>query len=184
MKNRIIFTLLGGVLLFLWQFLSYAFPNLHESAMRYTPTQDTILSAIAASGLQEGMYVIGMPDPASMSDREKGEATMAAYEGKPYGVLNYQKSHSFAMGMNLFRGMSVCMVLSFILFWILSQQKAPSMINSILICIGIGFMAFLSIPYTNFIWFKNPDIWAHLIDAFVPWTILGILGHRFVSKQA
>ena len=30
-------------------------------------------------------------------------------------------------------------------------------------------------PYSNFIWFKNPDVWAHMIDATVPFAVLGLI---------
>jgi hypothetical protein len=40
------------------------------------------------------------------------------------------------------------------------------------------------IPYTNYIWYQTPDIWAHLLDAFVPYALLGFLYARFWRSAA
>ena len=48
----------------------------------------------------------------------------------------------------------------------------------------VGFFAFLVVPYTNYIWYQTPDIWAHLLDAFVPYAIIGALYARFWRSAA
>ncbi len=62
MKKALLFALIGAVILFAWQFLSFAMPNFHKSSMEYTPLQDEILAAIDNSGLKEGMYMLKEPD--------------------------------------------------------------------------------------------------------------------------
>ena len=56
MKRLLFSSLAGGLILFFWQFLSFAAVNLHRSAQQYTPHQDEILAKLAELDLEEGMY--------------------------------------------------------------------------------------------------------------------------------
>jgi hypothetical protein len=178
MKNSVLFSLLGGAILFGWQFLSWAMPNFHESAVTYTPLQDQILTAMQEAGLKEGMYMLGQPDPALMEDMAKYEEMAAQYEGKAWAVVNYKASNSSSMGTNMLRGFVVCILIAGMLFWMMQQLKTPSLKNHLLLSLGIGFIGFLFVPYTNFIWFKEPDVYAYLLDGIAPWLLLGWLGNR------
>ena len=178
MKKHFLFALIGAAILFIWQFMSFAMPNFHKAAQGYTPLQDSLLKAIEQTGLKEGMYVLGMPDPEIMNDEAKCAEVMKKYEGKPWAVLNYQMNNSSAMGMNMVRGFFTCFIISWILFWLMSQMKEGSLKNHVLLSLAVGFISFSFVPYTNFIWFKNPDILAHLLDGIAPWLILGWVGNK------
>lgn len=176
MKKSLLFALIGGVIIFVWQFISFAIPNFHKAGMEYSPVQDEVLAAIEKSGMKEGMYMLGQPSPDL--PKEDYDAAMKTYEGKPWGILNYQLDSSMSMALNMFRGFIIALIVALIFFWILRQQKNPTLMKRVLLGIGIGFMSFLFVPYTNFIWFKEPDIWAYMLDGVVPWAILGFVGHK------
>lgn len=182
MKHKLLFSLIGAIVIFAWQFLSYAMPNFHKSATAYTPAQDSILNMLEKQGLSEGMYYLGQPDP-SLSKAEQ-QSSMEAYEGKPWAVINYHKANSMDMTMPMIRGIMVCFVISFLLFWLFVQQKSPTLTNRILLSLAVGMIGFFFTPYTNFIWYKEPDIFAHFADAIVPWVILGFIGHKMAQMQA
>ena len=180
MKRKILFTLIGGIIIFAWQFLSFAIPNLHKSASKYTPAQDEILKKFEELNLEEGMYFLGQGDPSM--DREAQSAAMEAYIGKPWAVVNYQLSMSGDMVMPMIRGLVVCFMIAFLLFWIYQQQKDPMLINRLLVSLAVGLLGFLFLPYSDFIWYKEPDIYAYLADGIVPWLILGFIGHKKAPK--
>jgi glycerol uptake facilitator-like aquaporin len=182
MKRKLIFSFIGAIIIFAWQFISYAMPNFHKSAARYTPAQDSILQAIAKQGLGEGMYFLGQPDP-SLSRAEQ-EAAMEKMDGKSWAVINFHETNSMSMGMNMFRGFLVCFVISFLLFWLFLQQKDPSLTNRLFLSLAVGMIGFFFVPYTNFIWYKAPDIFAHFADAIVPWVLLGFIGHKMAPSKA
>ena len=54
MKKLFVGALVGGLILFIWQFLSWSLLNIHLPEMQYTPAQDEILSALSEAGLEEG----------------------------------------------------------------------------------------------------------------------------------
>jgi glycerol uptake facilitator-like aquaporin len=140
------------------------------------------MKAIEKQGLKEGMYFLGQPDP-SLSQAEQ-QAAMEKMDGKPWAVLNYHETNSMSMAMNMARGFVVCFVISFLLFWLLHQQKNPTLINRMLLALAVGMIGFFFEPYTNFIWYKAPDIFAHFADAIFPWLILGFIGHKMAPLQA
>ena len=176
MKKLILFSLIGAVILFAWQFLSFAMPNLHKASMEYTPLQDEVLAVLESSGLQEGMYMLGQPDP--KLPRDEYNQGMEGYKGKPWAILNYQAENNDKMAMNMIRGFLVCLVISALFFWVIRQQKDPTLLKRVLTGLAIGLVGFFFVPYTNFIWFREPDIWAYLADGIVPWAILGLVGHK------
>lgn len=181
MKQKLLFSLIGAVIIFAWQFLSYAMPNFHKSASAFIPTQDSILTMLEKQGITEGMFLLGQPDP-SLSQAEQ-QAMMESMDGKPWAVINYHKQNSMDMAMPMIRGILVCFVISFLLFWLFLQQKNPTLVNRLYLALAVGMIGFFFVPYTNFIWYKAPDIFAHFADAIVPWVILGFIGHKMAASQ-
>jgi len=63
-------------------------------------------------------------------------------------------------------------------------EKQDTIMAFLIYLCTVGFVAFLVVPYTNYIWYQTPDIWAHLLDAFVPYAIIGALYARFWRSAA
>uniref|UniRef100_UPI003F6A21F7 hypothetical protein n=1 Tax=Sediminibacterium sp. TaxID=1917865 RepID=UPI003F6A21F7 len=58
MKKNIIASIVGGVLLFMWQFLSWTAINLHSPSQQYSAKQDTILAILKTHLDKEGGYYL------------------------------------------------------------------------------------------------------------------------------
>ena len=184
MKPFVLSTVVGGLVLFFWQFLSFAAINLHGPAQEYTPLDREILAHLDALNLEQGMYALGSPSPEERADPEGlGAEYMARMEGQPYGVLNYQHEWRGDMTPNLIRSMFMNLLAAALISWLLSQAKHPTILKCALFSIAIGFAGFIFYPYSNFIWFKNPDIVAHLIDAIVPFALVGVLNHLLTPSS-
>jgi hypothetical protein len=156
-------------------------PNFHKSASSYTSSQDELLQKIEESGLEEGMYFLGQPDP-SLSSEEQQEY-MKSREGQPWAVLNFQETYSSNTAMRLIRGLIVCFVIAFLLFWMMLQQKNPSLQNRLFVALAVGMISFLFVPYSNYIWYREPDIWSYFADGVVPWLIVGFIGHKMAPAK-
>jgi glycerol uptake facilitator-like aquaporin len=126
------------------------------------------------------MYFLGQPDPSLSMDQQK--TAMEKLDGKPWAVINFHETNAMSMAMNMTRGFLVCFVISFLLFWIFLQQKDPTLMNRIFLSLAVGMIGFFFVPYTNFIWYKAPDIFAHFADGIVPWLILGFVGHKMAPS--
>ena len=88
MKKQLLFSFVGALVLFFWQFVSWGIENnLHIDQQQYTDKQEVLLEAIAETGLEPGMYALGKPAGMTEEDMRYWEET---FRGKPWGVLNYQ----------------------------------------------------------------------------------------------
>ena len=175
MKKTIIGSLVGPIIIFLWQFLSFAAVNLHKPAQQYTEKQEAIMSFLNNQGLQEGGYFMpGLPETAT---RAEMEAAMKATDGKPWARIEYHnkaENNTNAMIMNMIRGLLVNIVIVFLFCWLVGKINNPGFGTILGGALAVGMIGFLNQPYTLFIWYKSFDIWANFLDAVVMWGLAGI----------
>lgn len=175
MKKSLIGALVGAIIIFVWQFLSFAAVNLHKPAQQYTEKQDAIMSFLNSQGLEEGGYILpSVPETASNSEME---AAMKASDGKPWASVQYHKEAQNSisdMMMNMVRGFLVNFVIVFLFCWIVRKMVAPTFGTILGSALAVGMISFLNQPYTGFIWYKWFDIWAFLLDAVVCWGLTGL----------
>lgn len=168
---------LGGLILFLYQFVSFAGANFHGNAQAYTEKQDTIMAFLQTLNLEDKQYII--PRPADNATPEDQQKYAVESQGKPWAMINYHNSHNTGMIMPMVRGLLIDILAIFLLFGLLDKIADINTTKSILYACTVGFFAFLVVPYTNYIWYQTPDIWAHLLDAFAPYAIVGALYAKF-----
>ena len=152
MKPFVLSTVVGGFVLFFWQFLSFAAINLHGPAQEYTPLDREILAHLDALNLEEGMYALGSPSPEERADPDGlGAEYMARMEGKPYGVLNYQHEWRGDMTPNLIRSLVMNLIAAALITWLLSQSKNPTIVKRTITAVAIGFAgSFFTLTATSF----------------------------------
>ncbi|TAG30042.1 MAG: hypothetical protein EAZ13_10010 [Sphingobacteriia bacterium] len=183
MKKSIIGALVGGIILFMWQFLSWTAINLHSAAQQYTPKQDSIMSYLGSSlGKQGGYYIPGAPVGTSFEEMEKLALTNV---GKPWASIQYHEALEYNMGLNMARSLAVDIALVWILCWLLGKFSKNSFGTSFTVSIAMGIFVYLNGPYTGHIWYPIFDIRAYLIDFIVMWGLTGVwLGWWLNRKSA
>jgi hypothetical protein len=179
MKKQLIATIVGGILLFVWQFLSWALVNIHSTEFTYTPNQDKVMEALTQN-LGEGQYM--MPMPAPNSTPEQQQAFMESSAGKPWATISYHKSMTTEMGMNMFRAIVVDLLAVFLLVWLLLQFANLQFRTALLSSLAVGAIGYLTIPYLNTIWFENSSI-GYLIDAVAQWGLVGVWLGWWLTKK-
>lgn len=174
MKKMIIGAIVGGIILFAWQFMTWGALNLHEAQQKYTPKQDSILSYLNSQFSEDGAYM--MPTFAPGTSREVMEKEMKAMEGKPWAQVVYHKSMPgmSKMFMNMGRNLLVNIFIIWLLCWLLVKIPSPSFATVFIGTLGTGLIVFLHAPYTMHIWYGSFDLMAHFIDALISWGIAGL----------
>jgi len=175
-------SLLGGLILFMYQFISFAGANFHGNAQAYTEKQDTIMAFLKTMNLENKQYIL--PRPSENATPEDQQKYAVESQGKPWAMINYHNTKDTGMFMPMIRGFLVDILAIFLLFGLLDKISDINNTKAIIYCCTIGFFSFIVIPYTNYIWYQTPDIWAHLLDAFVPYALLGFLYARFWRSAA
>ena len=172
MKKVITGAIVGGFIIFIWQFLSFALINFHKPAQAYTDKQEAIMNFLNSQQLKEGGYILpNLPDNATMNDHEKH---MKAAEGKPWASIQYHSSLKNNMVMNMVRGLLVNIVIVFLFCWLIRRMNAASFSTIVISALVVGLIVFLNAPYTGAIWYESFDIWAYLADAIVSWGLTGL----------
>jgi hypothetical protein len=72
MKKWVIGSLVGAIIVFAWQAISWTFLGIHAGEEKYTPAQDQILSTLNAANLEDGMYMLPNAKPGASMDEHQG----------------------------------------------------------------------------------------------------------------
>lgn len=167
----IIGAIVGGIIVFLWQFLSWVPLNIHGTSQQYTANQDSILKTLQSQLASDGTYFLpSVPPGTSAEDAQK---SYDANDGKPWAIVSYRKSMNTNMSMNMVRGLIVDIVAVMLLIWLLAKIPDINMSTTVLSCIVVGLVGYFTSEYANSIWFEYNTI-PDLIDAIVSWGLCGL----------
>ncbi|HAQ37915.1 MAG TPA: hypothetical protein DCQ58_05340, partial [Saprospirales bacterium] len=179
MKKMLIGALVGGLLLFIWQFLSWSLLNVHGSQQQYTASQDTILEMLS-NNLEEGTYFL--PTVPEGTSQEEAQKFMEEQTGKPWAVVSYHGSMADSMPMNMLRGFAVDFLAALFLCWILMKFSNLTFTNALLSSLAVGFIGYFTVTYLNSIWFEGNTI-PELIDVVVSWGLVGVWLGWWLKKR-
>ena len=175
MKKTIIASIVGGILLFAWQFLSWPLLNLHKAANKYTPNSVAILDNLKANLPEEGGYMVpGLPESATSDDHKN---MMKESNGKPWATIQYHnaaKNSESDMLMNMIRALLVNIIVIMLFCWILQRMNMLTFGKVLSASLVTGLIVFLSVTYIGHIWYKFFDLMAYFMDAIVSWALVGI----------
>jgi uncharacterized membrane protein YeaQ/YmgE (transglycosylase-associated protein family) len=177
--KMIVGALVGGLLVFIWQFLSWTMLNLHGSEQKYTSNQDTILNFLNTQLQEDGTYFL--PNAAPDASQDEHQKLMETSAGKPWAQISYHKSMNTVMGMNMVRGFLVDVFAVMLLIWLLSKIPGLTIQTAITASIVVGIIGYLTTEYTNSIWYEKNSI-PDLIDAVVSWAICGTWLGYYLKK--
>ncbi len=180
MKKHLIGTLVGGLILFVWQFLSWAMLGVHQSEFGHTPNQDRILEFLSENLEAEGSYMLPMPPPGTpMSEEQK---FMEPYVGKPWAHITYHKSMSMEMGPSMLRGFAANLLAVWLLVWLMLQFPQLTLGLAVRVSLVAGTIGYLTISYLNSIWFETSSL-AYLLDTLVAWGLTGLWLGWWLTRQ-
>jgi hypothetical protein len=184
MKKTIVGAIVGGIIIFAWQFLSWGALNMHEKQQKYTPKQDSILAYLSTQFNEDGGYFLpNYPPGTSNTEMEK---QMKAFEGKPWAQVSYHKAMPGMnkMFMNMGRSLAVDILTIWLLCWLLVKIPSPSFGTVFLGTVFTGLIVFFNAPYVMHIWYESFDVMAHFTDALASWGITGLwLGWWLTRKK-
>jgi hypothetical protein len=180
MRKQLIALLVGTLILFIWQFLSWSLLNVHGAETQYTANQDAILEVLSQN-LEEGQYMVPTIPPGTSS--EESMRIMQESDGKPWAMISYHESMDTGMGLNLVRGFVVDFVAVFVLVWLLSKFEHLDFRNILLASLAVGLIGYLTIPYLYSIWYKTNTI-GYVVDLLAQWGLIGAWLGWYIPRKS
>ena len=182
MKKLVIASLVGGIIIFIWQTLSWTVLNLHRPSEQYTPKQDSIMAFLNTQFSEDGSYFL--PNHADGASSEEIQKMMSSADGKPWMQIQYHKALNMNMGANIAKGLVTDIIIVALLCWILLKMTDSGFGKIFMACLITGVIVFLNSPFTIHIWFPKADLSAHFADAVVGWGLCGLwLGWYLKPKK-
>jgi len=171
MKRYIVGSVIGAIIIFGWQGLSWMVVGVHDGGMKYHPAQKEIMNVLSANTTEEGLYML--PNAAT---KDEHEAVMKEMEGKPWASIIYHKSFKPDMTMLMIRAFLVDIFLVMSLIYVLTRGGIPVARRVFSGSVALGLAFFLWGPYMGHIWFDLPwhMIKGDLIDSLVAWSLCGV----------
>jgi hypothetical protein len=169
MKRNLIASVVGGIILFFWQFLSNSVLNIHRPMMNYTAKQTEILDYLGKNLGEGHFYLPNTPDGTSMEESQK---IMTTYMGKPFAQISYHNTSAEGMSTQMIRTIIIDILAVFLLVLVFSKMNYPSFTDILLSSLAIGFLSYLTTSYATSIWYETKSL-PDLIEGTVSWGLVG-----------
>ena len=182
MTRTIIGAVVGGILIFLWQFASWTALDLHRPQQMYTPNQDTILNFLNDQIAADGAFY--MPTVPQGASAEENQALYEKSIGKPWAQVFFHKEMKDNMIRNMIRGLLINIITVWLFIWIVGKISKSSFLTVLLAALATGLIVFFNEPYTTHIWFETFDLNASLVDALVSWGLAGLWLGWWLNRKA
>lgn len=178
--KSVIGILVSGVILFVWQFLSWTLLNVHAGNQKYTAKQNEILQYLNDNLEGEGSYFLPNVPPGTPA--EQMEAEMNSRKGQPWATISFHKTMDMNMGLNMARGLVINFVAIALLVWVLTQFAKKGFKEFFLASLFTGLISYFTGPYTLSIWYEFNSI-PDLIDSIAGWSLVGLWLGYWLSKE-
>lgn len=175
MKKLLIGSLVGAILLFGWQAVSWTVAGVHDNAYKYAPGQDSIISFLSTQLPGDGEYLVPRPNPelSKVEQQKQQEAMMTG----PWALINYHPKYESEMGKTMLIGFVNCFVCVLLVSLVIRKFEVRyrtffSLFTSVL---TFGVICFLFVWYNQHNWFQTTwnVLWGELIDNVVGWGLAG-----------
>lgn len=184
MKKLLIGSLVGALIIFIWQAASWMVLPIHKEAFKRTASQDALLQNITQALKEDGQYMLPMP-PENYTQQQEQDF-MKTLEGKPWATITYHSALKSDMVMSIIRGFLIEFLCVLIALAVVRRQANKSFGSVFWSILAFGAVSFLYVWYNGHNWMDIPwsVIKGELIDSLVSWGLCGIwLGWYIGRKQ-
>ena len=186
MKQVLIGGLVGGVVFFVYLFISWMVLPFHT--MTFSDIEDTkpLAESLQALNLETGLYTVP-----GMSEWEANEEEfLARHEAGPVvPLLIYRAERVPPMSVMMYiKGLILTLLAAFFVAWImkLALPNLNSYLHRVLIATAFGIFAAAVGPLSMGNWMTFPAgyVWAEVFDQVIGWTLVGLAMAPFIKEPA
>jgi hypothetical protein len=190
MSTRIFFAgILGGIVMFIWNFVAHDLLPLGEMGVRLIPNEDAVTSVLQTNlGDTSGFYVFpsgGLTPGATREQKgvamKKAEEQMAAGAA---GVLIYRPKRIFNFPKRLGIEFATEVLESLLAVFLLAQTGIRGFGGKVGFILTAGILAAIAtnVPYANWYGFPKPFTLAQIVMMIVGFLLVGIVAALVLKK--
>ncbi len=176
--------IVGGIILFLWGWLSWSAIPLHSASIHYINNEESVITAMNVAMDKKGVYIFpGMP---SSSDPAAMEEWTQKYQRGPIGMIIYDPEGSEpVVPARMILGFILGVISCFVASWFLSRSTAAasSYLARVTFCGMLGIFISLTAHLVNWNWMGYPLDYtlSWVMDAVAGWLLAGLGIAAFVK---
>lgn len=177
MKQLLLAALVGGIILFMWGWLSWSVVPIHASTIKTIENEEAVVSTMHVNMTQEGVYAFpGMP---AADDQTAVDEWTQKYKQGPVGMVIYNPEGSEPMmGSQMFAGFIISMISAYFAAWFLSRSTAVSSTYFARVAYFGMLGIFISVVshLVNWNWMGYPLDYTvgWVMDAVIGWILAGL----------
>jgi hypothetical protein len=168
--------LLGGIVMFLWGFVSHQVLKLSESSVRSIPVEPVVTTAMKLAINQPGFYFFPGMDMSHEPTAEEQKDWEQRHARGPTGVLViHPQGKQYSLARNLGLEFVSNLMAALVVALMVSQMSGVFPIRAAAGA-GFGLFSWLSISASYAIWYSFPADFtqAEAIDQVVGWLLAGV----------
>jgi len=192
MSTRILLAgILGGVVMFIWNFVAHDLLPLGEMGVRLIPNEDAVTSVLQTNlGDNSGFYVFpsgGLTPDATREQKQaamkKAEEQMAAGAG---GVLIYRPKRVFNFPKRLGIEFGTEVIESLLAVFLLAQTGIRGFGGKVGFIFTAGILAAIvtNVPYANWYGFPKDFTLAQMVMTVVGYLLVGIVAALILGRRS
>lgn len=192
MKKLLLASLVGAIIIFMWNAISWMVLPIHFDAFKYTPSQDSILNRLNSSGLESAAYMLPLADnrnltPSDSKYQEERKSLDAHLKGKPVAMIFFNKSFEGDMASTFVMGFLYLFISVFCVSLILlaASSKVNTFGGRLWIVMLIALLFAFQGPMSDYNWMHFPWHYVRpmIIDIFVSWGLCGIWLSWYLGRE-
>ena len=173
MKRTVLLSVTGGVVLFVWGFISWAVLPWHNMVANKFVNEAAISQALKDNSSQRGVYYL------PYSEEDHGPNQVGAF------VNVLPQGTEMNMGRQMAVGLVTQILSALLVLGLLSMTKGLTYSGKVgffaLVGLTIGFVSHA--PYWNWFGFPTPYIVVMILDISIGWTLAGLVMAKFADGK-
>lgn len=176
MKRTFIAIIVGAIIIFIYQAMSWMVLPVHKNSLKYTPAHDSLLAVLNSSLPEEGLYMLPMAPP-EMS-QEEHEKFFEPYYGKPWAKVTFHKAMTDSMTSMMMMGFIFNLVAIWIVVVVLN--KTSGVFNTfgsrLWVVLGFSMFTIFQSHLMEWNWWQSPShyIVPEIIDDLLGGLLVGL----------
>ncbi|MFZ0391426.1 MAG: hypothetical protein WAN36_13285 [Calditrichia bacterium] len=182
MKQVVIAGILGGIVVFVWGFISWVVLPWHNYSMQTLPQEERLVGEMRGLQLETGVYFFpGMAESSDEENARKNEEVWAEnHRQGPIGMIFYHREGTEPMSPGVFiLGILIAIIAAGVAAALLkiSVNQISSYGKRVAFVAMIGLFSVIAVPIYNWNWLYIPATYTIIavLDLFITWVLAGLV---------